>query len=311
MNRNLLFGATVLFMLASCSTDTTIGDLTTESNSVSKNSANNTLKYYNSVVQYDETARKHLEEVNEDIAEIAFFTEQKKVTTIASVTGAYTGMPLTNEIGIGSDKVDLLEPNKLLDDILSQKVKTKVNAMINAYNKTKETYEELREYINTEDFIDDDWLKASKLISKAKTNIESYNKNSDEFFKIIKPATSKAEEVILEDHPLKEDILFAKKTLNSANLVLNEVKEVNPNMTELNKKYDELEKISEEAAKMDTKVIKEQYKDHSHQYFYDQVKTFLGEVRKSKRDETITNLEYDDILHEFEKIISYYNSFVG
>lgn len=307
MKRNLFFGVTLFFMMASCSTDTTVGDLLKGGN---KNSANNTLKYCNTVVKYDSDATKHLKQVKEDLPIFEQCLNQKEVTG-ATMSYIFTGIPLTNEIGFGADKVDILKPNTLLTDEISEKVKPKVEAMVESYNKTKEAYETIRDYISNEDYKDDNWLKAKNLVSQMKNNLDKYYKNSSKYFKIIKPISIEAEEVILEDHPLKKEIIHAKKTLNTIDLILDDINEVNPDMSKLNKNYSTLEKQVKTGSSMDTKTLKEHYKDSLHKSFYDEVNDFLGEIRKSKRDKTITDDEYNSIMYTFRQIISYYNSFVN
>lgn len=311
MSRNLFFGAALLFMAASCSSDTTVGDLIggNDSSVGSSSDANSIIKYSNAVIKFDSDARKKLEDAQDDIVDFEKSVSSKK-PPFSTLFHAFIGISVSDVIGFGSDKVDIKKPGSFLSTDVADKIKPKVTAMVESYKNVEEAYENYSTYIDNEDYLDDDWAKASEYISTMKTNLEKFYTNEKEYFDIIEPVTDDAEEIILADHPLKEEILQAKKTLRSVDKIVEFIGVEKPNMTDLNKSYSTLEGEVKTGEGLDQAALKKQSRDSQHESFYSSVTDFLGEVRKSKRDEIISNGEYNYIISDYNSVISSYNSFV-
>lgn len=70
---------------------------------------------------------------------------------------------------------------------------------------------ELKSYMDAEDYKDDNGDKGKKIIAEIDMGIEEYYKANTSLINLTQPMADKAEEVILKDHPMKDYILGAKK----------------------------------------------------------------------------------------------------
>ncbi|UPQ76498.1 DUF3829 domain-containing protein [Chryseobacterium nepalense] len=180
-------------------------------------------------------------------------------------------------------------------------------------------YEELKSYITSEDYKDDQGAKALALQKDIDEEVKAFFLAGDNIVTKIKPATEAAEEVILKDHPMKDYIVSSKSVMNDLDAtmdVLDKQYTQGFNEAEVQKKYDELEKAVDLNAKkqFDVKGQQYAYKKTLFENFNKRATEFLDKYRKLIRDSKaaskIPDSNIQEISSAYDSVLSSYNSFV-
>ncbi|MCQ9639107.1 YiiG family protein [Chryseobacterium sp. WG14] len=204
-----------------------------------------------------------------------------------------------------------------------EKDKAGIESDFNIYKTKKEKiekkFEELKSYMNSEDYKDDKGAKAENLRKEIETEADALYLAGENIIMKIKPATDAAEEVILKDHPLKNYILSSKNVMNSLDSVvelLGKQYTEKFNEAEAQKKYNEFAKAVEANAKLvfDVKDPQYAYKKSQFEIFNKNASSFLDTYRKLIRDAKeagkIPDNNIQQIDSSYESVLSSYNSFV-
>lgn len=268
---------------------------------------NNIILYNNAMVAYMNEAGNKIDRTANEYERIYKMVTDKKKPI------AYTGVAF-----VGSDpslidrsnKIDILNPGSYLPSDAKDKLKESIKNASDAFNNTKESYTTLRNYVRNEDFKDDDWEKGKELTESIKENISKFYDNQELSYKILKPIADEAEEELLKDHPLKENLIATKTDLNLAVEIVGIVYAEQIDMDALTAKYKELEANYAKHKDLTPDLLKKQNKDTYYNSFYQEIEEFLGEVRKCKRDGKITEREAEGIGRDYKNLIGYYNRFV-
>ncbi|ATN05429.1 hypothetical protein CRN76_08465 [Chryseobacterium indologenes] len=203
------------------------------------------------------------------------------------------------------------------------KDKAAIEADFNTYKAKKENIEkkveELKSYMNSEDYKDDKGAKAEAIKKEIEADADALFAAGENVMAKIKPATDAAEEVILKDHPMKEYIISSKNVMNSLDSVidlLGKQYEGKFNEAEAQKKYDEFARLVEANSKMDFNVKDQQY-SYKKSQFESFNKTALGFVdnyrkliRDSKEAGKIPDSNIQQMDSSYESVLSAYNTFV-
>ncbi|EJL67509.1 DUF3829 domain-containing protein [Chryseobacterium populi] len=180
-------------------------------------------------------------------------------------------------------------------------------------------YEELKSYINSEDYKDDKGAKAETLKKEIGAAAQTFFTSGENIVAKIKPATDAAEEVILKDHPMKEYIISSKSlmiSLDSVMDVLDKQAGGQFNEAEAQKKYDEFAKTVENNSKLDFNVKNPQYayKKTLFENVNKNASIFLDSYRKLIRDSKAAGKIPENNLREidsaYDSVLNSYNSFV-
>ncbi|KMQ67303.1 hypothetical protein ACM39_14220 [Chryseobacterium sp. FH2] len=180
-------------------------------------------------------------------------------------------------------------------------------------------FEELKSYMNSEDFKDDKGVKAETIAKEIETDAQSFFVSGESILDKIKPATDAAEEVILKDHPMKEYIISSKSlmnTLDSAYGVIGRQYEGKFNEVEAQEKYDEFAKAVENNAKLDFNVKDTQYAykkslfENVNKNSANFLDTFRKLIRNSKASGKISDSDIQQIDSAYDSVLNSYNSFV-
>ncbi|MEI3789734.1 MULTISPECIES: DUF3829 domain-containing protein [unclassified Chryseobacterium] len=203
------------------------------------------------------------------------------------------------------------------------KDKAAIEADFNTYKAKKESiekkFEELKSYMNSEDYKDDKGAKAEAITKDIETEAQALFTSGENVVAKIKPATDAAEEVVLKDHPMKEYIISSKSVMNSldSNIdVLDKQYSGKFNEAEAQKKYDELAKAVEANSKLEFNVKDPQYsyKKTLFESFNKSASSFLDTYRKLIRDAKgsgkISDSDIQQIDSSYESVLNSYNSFV-
>ncbi len=276
-----------------------------------KNTAAQIITYYNLIIDYDANASGKISRLLDGDLKVL----DKMVTAKSSKKGIITwttfvGIDPRVEKWSGSTKVNLLKPEALLDKEMANKVLPLVKEMNNAYKETKKNYLEFKKYYNNEDYKDDNWKKGAELIQIIGDKSKAYYENRNGFYKVFETVIDKAEEDVLADHPIRDEIIHAKRTLKLIDQTIALLQNPETPITDIEENYKKLENRFNESKKMDLAKLTEQKKDRKFTSFYGEVDEFLGAVRKVKRDGKIEDREYKTVYYKYKNVISDYNSFV-
>lgn len=204
-----------------------------------------------------------------------------------------------------------------------EKDKAVVEADFNTYKAKRESiekkYEELKSYITSEDYKDDQGAKAEALKKDIDADAQAFFLTGESILAKIKPKTDAAEEVILRDHPMKEFIISSKGLMNSIDSVMDVLgKQYTEgfNEAEAQKNYSEFEKVVADNAKKYFNIKDQQYAYKKDQFENVNKKAaeFLDKYRKLIRDSKSTGKISDSNIKgmdsAYESVLNSYNSFV-
>lgn len=220
---------------------------------------------------------------------------------------AFIGIDPRVENWSNSKMINILKPEDLLDKDLANKILPFIQGMHNSY---KETYLDFKKYYNNEDYKDDNWKKGGELNQIMIEKSNSYYENRNELYKIFEEYVSKAEEDVLEDHPIKDQIIHAKGTLKLIDETLSLLEVENISIESIEENYTKIETRFNESKDLYNEELKNQSKEGKFKDFYDEIDNFLGALRKAKRDKKITESEYRSISSEYKSVVRDYNYFV-
>ncbi|MDY7394629.1 DUF3829 domain-containing protein [Aureibaculum sp. 2210JD6-5] len=269
--------------------------------------AGNVIAYNNALVDYMNEASNKITRAGEDYEKMSTMVAKKQKPRMF-IANAFIGSGVN--IDRDRDGIRLLEPGNSLPSDIKEELTNEVKATSEAYENTQEAYKSFKAYYDNEDFKDDDWAKGKELVDVIEKNIMAFYEGRSNSYKILKPVASAAEVKLLEDHPLKESLIASKTDLGLAEEIVNIVYAEQIDMDALTAKYNELEANYTKHKDLTPDLLKEHNKNLYYDNFYEDVEEFLGEVRKSKRDEKITEREAEYIGREYQSLIGYYNSFV-
>ena len=182
--------------------------------------------------------------------------------------------------------------------------------------EVKKLLSEVESHLDSEDFKDDKGAKFAELKQKAEVEIEAFQKLRAKLFEEMDGIVEKAEGIILEDHPLKENILSSKKLLAVAGEFIDEVVA-----------QSEAEKVNVDKLEAAYKAIETQLannqkievKDASAKSNYERLnkegEEYLGALRKFIRDtkekKKFDQNGFDQVDSAYQSLVSAYNSFVN
>ncbi len=180
-------------------------------------------------------------------------------------------------------------------------------------------FEELKSYMQAEDFKDDKGVKAEAIRKEIETDAHAFFVAGEGILDKIKPATDAAEDVILKDHPMKEFIISSKNMMNSLDSaygVLGKQYDGKFNEAEAQKKYDEFAKAVETNSKMvfNVKDTQYSYKKSQFETVNKNASSFLDVFRKLIRDSKSTGQISDSDIQQidsaYDSVLNSYNTFV-
>ncbi len=266
------------------------------------------IAYNNALVDYMNVISDEIQESSQDYEEMYIMVIKKKNKKHYTGGDAFKGfLPYVNTKKEG---VFLLKPDNNLPADVREVVVNKVKATVESFENTKDAYEKFHLYLDNEDYKDDNWTKGEEYIERIKNNIISFYDNRAEAYKILKPLTNAAELELLKNHPLSESLIASKTDLALAEEIVDILYAKNIDMDALNAKYTELENNVKKHKNLTPNLLKTHKKEPSYNSFYEQIEKFLGEIRKSKRDNEITEFEIKTIRNTYGYLVDDYNKFV-
>ena len=182
--------------------------------------------------------------------------------------------------------------------------------------EVKKLLSEVKSHLESEDFKDDKGAKFAELKQKAEVEIEAFQKLRTILFGEMDSIVEKAEGIILEDHPLKENILSSKKLLAVAGEFIDEVvaqsEAEKVNVDKLDAAYKAIETQLANNQKIE---VKDASAKSNYERLNKEGEDYLGALRKFIRDtkekKKFDQNGFNQVDSAYQSLVSAYNSFVN
>ena len=182
--------------------------------------------------------------------------------------------------------------------------------------EVKKLLSEVESHLESEDFKDDKGAKFAELKQKAQAEIEAFQQVRTKLFGEMDSIVEKAEGIILEDHPLKENILSSKKLLAVAGDFIDEVvaqsEAEKVNVDKLDAAYKAIETQLANNQKIE---VKDASAKSNYERLNKEGEEYLGALRKFIRDtkekKKFDQNGFDQVDSAYQSLVSAYNSFVN
>ena len=182
--------------------------------------------------------------------------------------------------------------------------------------EVKKLLSEVESHLESEDFKDDKGAKFAELKQKAQAEIEAFQQVRTKLFGEMDSIVEKAEGIILEDHPLKENILSSKKLLAVAGDFIDEVvaqsEAEKVNVDKLDAAYKAIETQLANNQKIE---VKDASAKSNYEALNKEGEDYLGALRKFIRDtkekKKFDQNGFDQVDSAYQSLVSAYNSFVN
>ena len=182
--------------------------------------------------------------------------------------------------------------------------------------EVKKLLSDIKSHLESEDFKDDKGAKFAELKQKAEAEIEGFQQVRTKLFGEMDSIVEKAEGIILEDHPLKENILSSKKLLAVAGEFIDEVvaqsEAEKVNVDKLDAAYKAIETQLANNQKIE---VKDASAKSNYERLNKEGEEYLGALRKFIRDtkekKKFDQNGFDQVDSAYQSLVSAYNSFVN
>lgn len=182
--------------------------------------------------------------------------------------------------------------------------------------EVKKLLSDIKSHLESEDFKDDKGAKFTELKQKAEAEIEGFQQVRTKLFGEMDSIVEKAEGIILEDHPLKENILSSKKLLALAGDFIDEVvaqsEAEKVNVDKLDAAYKAIETQLANNQKIE---VKDASAKSNYERLNKEGEDYLGALRKFIRDtkekKKFDQNGFNQVDSAYQSLVSAYNSFVN
>jgi hypothetical protein len=275
-----------------------------------QNQANEIIGFYNDALEFYKRNSSYTDDVVDYVDEAQEFLQKKASGGVAIkpirpmkmiTVSAKDNLKVPDGFG---DKKEIIE--KAFEALKTHSDKIGASAV------------EINSYLEAEDYKDDQGKKLQDLKKTIQEEATAFYDSHDTLFDAMRAIVDQAEESILKDHPLKDNILATKKLLTQEGDLLDEVLRQGEANTfdeaKLQTLYKNIEDLLDKNRKIEVKSKtpsdKTNYED-----IHKATEKFLGAARKlirnGKENKTISERDYNDLSDEYKDVISAYNSFVN
>ena len=182
--------------------------------------------------------------------------------------------------------------------------------------EVKKLLSEVKSHLENENFKNDKGAKFAELKQKAEAEIEGFQQVRTKLFGEMDSIVEKAEGIILEDHPLKENILSSKKLLAVAGEFIDEVvaqsEAEKVNVDKLDAAYKAIETQLANNQKIE---VKDASAKSNYERLNKEGEDYLGALRKFIRDtkekKKFDQNGFNQVDSAYQSLVSAYNSFVN
>lgn len=308
-------GTLALAVLASCNNNSSKdgSDSTSTSSSslfggMSDESANEIITFNNDMVKVENTHNTFIRNFMNAVDRVEKVI-QTKLADPSAIAIAPSFIPSVTIHKASSLKV----PSNLKGDY-----KVWIDSLSTSFENLKNIQKEIEVYKSAEDWKEDKGAKFEEYKKQAMAEINKNRNASEAIFKALQPEAEKAEEQILKDHPLKDQIISSRRIMDYAQKITEgtyEITDFTAYKGVFEKQYKELEALYNK--NKENPITDEQYKSDNTSYvhFNDSVNEFLAKMRVIQRDlnETgkISESNFTNLDNAMQSIVSQYNSFVN
>lgn len=309
MKRNL-FVATVF---ALCLTFVSCGGSETKGseNVDSKSDANKIISYTNDVIDYLNGSGDWMRTNESRISGVLTFVETKKKPTVL-----LPFMP-SMSFDMGAGKKDVTNPPSVMSAEEQAFFKDNMTAYKEKYTKFKENCVTLHKYLQNEDYKDDDFAKGKELAAAINADHSFLVESKNALYDKIDTVTEKAENIILEDLPLRDPILALKAELNN----MQELSEAFYSYSEgkltpeqVDAEYKEVAASIEKNKDAHTAILEENNAKSTYDSFYKRAEESLATYRKTLREvkakKELGERDFKNFNSNYNSLINAYNNFV-
>lgn len=279
----LLFGAMVgAFLLASCSG----GNKNQSTPSVSTadvENATEVIKYYNTSASVLKNVVKE-----KDVNAVLGYMEQKgKAPALTAIAPPAVS---------AKDTVTLMNPGTCFNEATRRNLKQNYAGLFSSRARFYANFDTYLSYLKAKDY-----AKANQLLEvnyRLSIEMAEYKMN---IFDILSPFTEEAEQVLLADSPLKEQIMSVRKMSSTMESIINlyarkhapmESARIDLKIAELSRQLD--------AAKKLPVVTGHENDMKAYQAFLSQVETFIKHAKKVREKGEYTDADYEMLTSAYE-----------
>ncbi|WP_160139226.1 DUF3829 domain-containing protein [Chryseobacterium sp. c4a] len=264
------------------------------------------VSFNNKVVKMDDAQADFIKNFKESLSQMEEYV--KSVTA----NPQYIGMsPIFTPTIMMWINQDIKAPS-----VLGKEYQVLVDKMKDTATQLEVLKKELEAYKNAEDWKDDKGKKISEISEKGNKLIQENRNAANELFTKLSPKADKAEIAVLKDHPLKDQIIHSKETMELTQKIIDDsyaIKDINVYKQKFAQQYQQMETLYKR--NVDEKIpSSEKQKEGSYIAFNNSVNDFLGKMRIVQRslneNNTELNRDLDNLESEAGTVLSRYNNFV-
>lgn len=275
-----------------------------------KAEANQIIAYTNDVVDYlnesGDWMRRNESAINDMIKAMESKRKPRFISPIISA-GSYK-----------TSKLKVETPPTVMSEDEQKLFSETMTAYKTTYASMSEKCGELRKYIQNEDFKDDDYAKGKVLADSIKSQYSYLNETKSMMYEKIDAVSEKAENIILQDHPLRDPILTMKAEMQNFTDLYDaffDYSEGNKTPEEVDAAYQKVAASVEKNKAEYKSILDENKKTSRYEYFYKEADDALATYRKALRDVKAKKKVSDSTFRSFSSdnnsLIGAYNSFVN
>lgn len=283
MKKNLLlFGALLsAFLLSSCSGGSK-SKVTASISAADVENATNVVEYYHTSLDVLKNMVKE-KEVNAALG----YMEQKGKAPVIPV--------IAPPIVSGKDSAELMNPGSYFNEETRQNLRQSYEGLFKSRTQFYANFDTYLSYLKSKNY-----AKAEKLLDVAyqlSTEMSEYKQN---IFDLLSPFTEQAEQVLLADNPLKDQITSIRKMSSTMQSIINlysrrhlmDGARIDLKVAELTKQLDAAKKIHV--------VAGHESEMKSYQALLAQVENFIQQVKKVREKGAYTDADYEMLTSAYE-----------
>ncbi len=277
----------------------------------SKSDANKIISYTNDVIDYLNGSGDWLRTNESRISDILKFVETKRKPTVL--------LPFMPDMSFDmrASKKNVTTPPSVMSAEEQAFFKDNMTTYKEKYTKFKENCTTLHKYLKNEDYKDDDFAKGKELAAAINADHSFLVESKNALYDKIDAVTEKAENIILQDLPLKDPILALKAELNNMKDLSDAFyaySEGKMTPEQVDAKYQEVAASVEKNKAAHTAILEENKAKSTYDTFYKRAEESLAAYRKMLREvkakKELNERDFKTFNSNYNSLISAYNSFV-
>ncbi len=198
-------------------------------------------------------------------------------------------------------------------------VSTYFTQMKESAYKVRSAAEEMQRYLSNSDgnYKESDAEKIKKIADESASNVLVFYVNQKRLFALMSPIVEQAEESILSDHPLKDQIISSKRIITLTDRFIDELGvEMDKEEVQTAQLQTTCNEIAQQLAKnKELPKIKDGRKQVLFKIFNEAIEKFVSGVQKmldnGKEAKGFSEEDLQDVSDNYERMVETYNDFVN